>query len=125
MRKAGIHGGGIAGLLLLLILGTVSGVRAQTSTSSIQGVILDQSGPIADATVEVTGTESGFKRTAKTGPDGRFSLPGLTPGVYTLTVSSAAYAPARTRTPRRTSSRTASDCATTSPPPSAARLILP
>ncbi len=93
MKKAGIHGGRIAGLLLLLILGTVSGVQAQTSTSSIQGLILDQSGPIADATVEVVGTESGFRRTAKTGPDGRFSLPGLTPGVYTLTVSSSAYAP--------------------------------
>ncbi|HEY9421349.1 MAG TPA: carboxypeptidase-like regulatory domain-containing protein, partial [Thermoanaerobaculia bacterium] len=93
MKHAGIHRGGIAGLLLLLILGAVCGARAQTSTSSIRGVILDQSGPVAEATVTAVGTQSGFRYTATTGPDGSFSLAGLNPGVYTLTVSSSAYAP--------------------------------
>ena len=93
MKQAGIHRGGIAGLLLLLLLGAVCGARAQTNTSSIRGVVLDQSGPIAEATVEAAATQSGFRYTATTGPDGSFSLAGLTPGVYILTVSSSAYAP--------------------------------
>jgi outer membrane receptor protein involved in Fe transport len=80
-------------MVLLLAASAVPVARAQTSTSSIRGVVRDASGPLADATVEAAGTESGFRYTAKTGADGGFSLAGLTPGVYTLTVSSAAYAP--------------------------------
>ena len=83
----------LAGLLLLagpLLLAAAAG--AQTTASSIRGAVVDASGPLADATVEAVGKESGFRHTAKTGPDGSFTLAGLTPGVYTITVSSSAYA---------------------------------
>lgn len=85
-------------LLLLAVLALVVALaapaaRAQTSTSSIRGVVRDSSGPLADAVVEAVGADSGFRTTAKTGADGRFSLPGLNPGVYNLTVSAGAYKP--------------------------------
>lgn len=84
-------------LLSLLTALSVPAAWAQTSTSSIRGVVRDASGPLAEATVEAVGTQSGFRHTAQTGANGSFSLAGLAPGVYTLTVSSAAYAP-QTRT---------------------------
>ena len=79
--------------LLLLAALAASVVQAQTTTSSIRGVVRDDSGPLADATVEAVGARSGFRHTATTGPEGGFTLAGLDPGVYTLTVSSGAYAP--------------------------------
>lgn len=80
-------------VFLLLLAGAVAPGFAQTTTSSIRGVVRDSSGPLTDATVEAVGTGSGFRYTAKSSADGRFALAGLQPGVYTLTVSSAAYAP--------------------------------
>ncbi|HEX7183322.1 MAG TPA: TonB-dependent receptor [Thermoanaerobaculia bacterium] len=80
-------------LFLLLTALAVPAARAQTTTSSIRGAVRDSSGPLAGATVEAVGTRSGFRYTARTGPDGSFSLPGLAPGVYTLIVSSASYPP--------------------------------
>lgn len=85
--------GSVLLLLLLLALPAMlaTPAAAQTNTSSLRGVVLDQSGPVADATVEAVDTQSGFRYTAKSGPDGSFALPGLTPGVYKLTISSPAY----------------------------------
>jgi outer membrane receptor protein involved in Fe transport len=85
-------------LILLLAAALAPGtlappVMAQTSTSSIRGVVRDASGPLAEATVEAVGTQSGFRHSSTTGPQGRFSLAGLAPGLYTLTVSSGAYSP--------------------------------
>ncbi len=80
-------------LLTVLALSAVPRAWAQTSSSSIRGVVRDASGPLADATVEAVDVGSGFRHTATTGANGAFSLPGLTPGVYTLTVSSGAYSP--------------------------------
>lgn len=79
-------------LLVLLAVLIVPAAWAQTTTSSIRGVVRDDSGPLTDATIEAVAVGSGFKYTAKTGPDGSFSLAGLAPGVYTLSVSSPAYA---------------------------------
>jgi outer membrane receptor protein involved in Fe transport len=79
-------------LLVLLLALSVTPAAAQTNTSSLRGVVLDTSGPITDATVEAVDTASGFRYSAKSGPDGSFALPGLTPGVYKLTISSPAYA---------------------------------
>jgi outer membrane receptor protein involved in Fe transport len=84
----------LAGVALLLAgpLLPAAPAAAQTTASSIRGVVVDASGPLAEATVEAVGKQSGFRYTAKSGPDGTFALAGLAPGVYTLTVSSPAYA---------------------------------
>jgi len=89
--------GKIALLVLLLAALAAPAAHAQTTTSSIRGMVRDSSGPVTDATIEAVGAQSGFRHTATTGPDGSFTLAGLDPGVYSLTVSSGAYAP-QTRT---------------------------
>lgn len=80
-------------LLLLTALTAVPAAWAQTTSSSLRGVVRDESGPVASATLVAEGTQSGFTYTAETGPDGTYSLPGLQPGVYTLTVASPSHEP--------------------------------
>jgi outer membrane receptor protein involved in Fe transport len=78
---------------LALSLAIAGPAAAQTSTSSIRGVVRDASGPVPAAKVEAVDTASGFRYSATAGADGSFSLPGLTPGIYKIEVSSEAYSP--------------------------------
>lgn len=64
------------------------------TTSAILGEVYDPSdAPIARATVTVRNNETGLTRTASTDDAGRFNFPQLLPGVYTVTVSAAGFAP--------------------------------
>ena len=55
------------------------------TTSAIVGSVSDPSGgAIAGATVTVTNTENGLKRSVKTDDSGRFSFPQLKPGTYSV-----------------------------------------
>ena len=81
---------GLTGLFLTMLLMAVLSlvVYAQGTSTSLSGVVVDQSGgviPGADVTVksEATGTE--FKTV--TADNGTFSIPALAPGVYTATVT--------------------------------------
>lgn len=76
-----------------LSLSLGSPAAAQTSTSSIRGVVRDSSGPVAAAKVEAVDVASGFHYSATAGADGSFSLPGLAPGTYRIEVSSDTYSP--------------------------------
>jgi len=76
---------------LLLLAGAAA---AQNTTSSIRGLVKDASGPVAGATVDAVGTDTGFTHSAKTDDAGRFALAGLTPGVYAVAVSSPSGATA-------------------------------
>ncbi|MGW8266804.1 MAG: carboxypeptidase regulatory-like domain-containing protein [Longimicrobiales bacterium] len=54
----------------------------QAERATLSGVVLDETGiePLAGATVRIVGTQS----SAVTGPDGSFTLPGLSEGVYAV-----------------------------------------
>lgn len=80
-------------LLLLSLALAVPAARAQTTSSSLRGVVRDESGPVAKASIIAEGKDSGFTYTAESGADGSFSLPGLQPGVYTVTVAAPAFEP--------------------------------
>src|SRR5580704_17244125 len=63
------------------------------STSQISGIVQDASGsavPAAD--IKATRTDTGAIRTATSGADGIYTLPGLPVGPYTLEVSKAGFA---------------------------------
>src|SRR5260370_37174720 len=70
-------------LLLLALRETVVG-QGETS-SAIVGSVTDPSGAaIRGATVTVTGSDNGMKRSVKTDDSGRFSFPQLKPGMYSV-----------------------------------------
>ena len=69
-------------------------VAAQTSTGSIRGTVSDSAGiPLAGAEVVALNTASGVQRNTGTNSRGFYSLSGLTPATYQLTVRHIGSAP--------------------------------
>jgi len=73
----------------LLVAFATTVPQAQQPTTTIGGIVVDaqSNAPIADAKVMLLEA----KKTARTGPDGRFEFVGLPPQQYTLTVSTIGY----------------------------------
>ena len=76
---------GILFFLLAALLGAIS-LPAQTATGGVRGVLIDDSGAVIPAT-NVTVARAGLTKTAQTQADGTFSVVGLTPGQYTVSVT--------------------------------------
>jgi iron complex outermembrane receptor protein len=79
-------------LALALVAGMlvpVRALRAQAGTGAFAGSITDSigGGPVAEARVQVIGTQ----RTAVSGADGAFRIPGLVPGRYDLRIIAIGY----------------------------------
>ncbi|MBS1799881.1 MAG: TonB-dependent receptor [Acidobacteria bacterium] len=66
----------------------------QTVDTSILGSVVDPQGSvIADATVVVRADATGQEKTVKTTGDGQYRVQYLVPGIYTVTVNAAGFAP--------------------------------
>jgi hypothetical protein len=77
-------------LILVCLFGTVA--WAQGSTSRIEGTIADSTGAVvANASVKVTNEDTGVSYETKTGNTGTYSIPSLTPGVYTVSVTHTGF----------------------------------
>ena len=78
--------------LLILLLCLSMAAVAQTTTSSLRGKVMDESGN-AFPTAEITAVAvaSGYRYTAVAGEDGSFLLSGLAPGTYRVDVAAPAY----------------------------------
>jgi carboxypeptidase family protein/TonB-dependent receptor-like protein len=73
----------VSALLLAFVLACTGLASAQGTTGTISGRIVDSQGlAVPGATVTVTGPQG--MRTAVTDSDGRFNVPFLTPGTYTV-----------------------------------------
>ncbi len=81
---------GILFFLLAALLGAIS-LPAQTATGGVRGVLIDDSGAVIPAT-NVTVARAGLTKTAQTQADGTFSVVGLTPGQYTVSVTYPGFA---------------------------------
>ena len=76
----------------LLIFGCGHALGQAVAGGQIRGTVTDPTGAtIAGAVVEATATESGYKRSVSTGPDGGYVLPDLRVGPYTLQVSAKGF----------------------------------
>ena len=73
----------IGALLLALTLGLTAGVTAQDTTGSVSGRVVDPQGlPVPGATITITGAQGA--RTTTTDNEGRFFVPLLVPGSYSV-----------------------------------------
>jgi hypothetical protein len=82
----------LAGVCLVALL-AVTVAFGQSTTGTIQGTVVDQSGAVVpDAKVSVKNLDTNITRTAMSGQDGRFNFPGLPVGRYEITVELAGFA---------------------------------
>jgi len=83
-----------AGLLGCLILLSSTQLGAQLSTSSMNGVVHDQSGAvIPNATVTLTAVETSVRQVTQSNGAGEYVFTSLTPGKYTIEASSPGFRP--------------------------------
>jgi hypothetical protein len=84
--------GAPAFLVLVLALRVPAMAQGET-TSAIVGAVTDPAGAaIPGATVTLTSSENGLKRSVKTDDGGRFSFPQLKPGMYSVKVEAGGFA---------------------------------
>ena len=77
-------------LSLLLVCVLTSASWSQVSTSRIEGTVADTSSAVvSNASVKVTNEDTGVRYETKTSTTGSYTIPSLSPGMYTVTVSVA------------------------------------
>jgi len=77
-------------LFVLLVFATAA--FAQSNTGSITGVVTDQNGAVVpNATVTVTNQGTNEKRTAQTDGEGRYEVPALPNGIYTVEAAATGF----------------------------------
>src|ERR1700731_1614084 len=79
-------------ILLVLFLTASLPVAAQSTTGSLGGKVVDQSGAVVpDAAVQVENSQTGVSRSVKTNSDGQFIFPTLQVGKYVLRVEKVGF----------------------------------
>ncbi len=80
-------------MFLLLSIGLLVGVHAQSSTAgNITGTVRDPQGAaVPKVEVTVTDEKTGISRTATANEDGFYNIPSLPPGVYSVTASPTGF----------------------------------
>ena len=80
------------GFLLAFLVIHTPDVRSQAVTATLSGKIADSSGgSVAKASITVTGTATGFSRTAQSSDTGEYRIPSLPAGEYKVTVEFAGF----------------------------------
>jgi len=82
----------IAGLLLTLMLGMAPGVKAQTTSTTILGVVADSTGAVVSgAKVTATNVNTRISREVVSGETGDFTFPLVDVGIYDITVDAQGF----------------------------------
>src|ERR1044071_9612505 len=77
---------------LSLLLVFAAGAFAQSNTGSITGVVTDQNGAVVpNATVTVINQGTNEKRTVQSDGEGRYEVPGLPNGIYTVETTATGF----------------------------------
>jgi hypothetical protein len=78
--------------LLLMAFCWISPANAQAATATVSGIVLDESAAaVPRAVVSLINLGTALKRQTPTSPEGRFTLPLLPPGRYTLTAELSGF----------------------------------
>src|ERR1700682_3306466 len=76
----------------LLILAIAVSAAAQLTTATIHGKVTNQNGTaLPAAEIDAVNTASGFVKTVQSGPDGSFTMAGITPGEYNLVIAAPGF----------------------------------
>jgi hypothetical protein len=87
----------ICSCVVFAFVGLFSIVGAQTTTSTIEGIVTDPNGAvIAGATVKASGTTLATERTAITDSNGFYRIVSLPAGTYTLTITQTGFSTSTT-----------------------------
>ncbi len=79
-------------LTLIMSVTFVSGVFAQSGTSTVSGTVSDQTGAsVPGATVTISNPATGFTRTVTSDASGNYSFPGIPPATYRMEVEAANF----------------------------------
>lgn len=82
----------LAALLVCVLVGAHLTAYAQQTTATLSGQVLDSSGgTIPTATVRVTSLDTGEERVVQSGDDGRYVVPALKVGRYSITAEAAGF----------------------------------
>ena len=79
--------------LAMLSICVPHAAQAQGTLAGIQGKVYDDSGPLPGASVVARDAENGFQYEAVSAADGSFTLAGLRPGTYEITVAMPQFKP--------------------------------
>jgi outer membrane receptor protein involved in Fe transport len=91
MHSAGC---GVVAIVLTIVAAILPALAtAQGTTASIQGTIVDDAGPLPGASITAKDKSSGFTYEAAADSTGGFTLSGLRPGTYEITVTMNQYKP--------------------------------
>jgi len=81
----------VSGVMFCLIFASASAAQIAT-TATLNGSVTDSSGAfVPQASIVVTNEGTGVSRTLESNADGRFALPGLTIGTYTVVVTKQGF----------------------------------
>src|SRR5260370_41847377 len=81
----------LAAMLCVLVLGCAGIAMAQVNTATLSGTVTDPQGlGVKGAKVTVTNVATGSERSAETEDTGHYTLVGLTPGRYKISVDGVA-----------------------------------
>lgn len=83
--------------LLLLLIAPFAAAQTTSSAGSLQGVVRDRGGGLVPgAQVVAKNQETDYERRGATNAEGQYTLRGLLPGSYVLTISAAGFATVQT-----------------------------
>jgi len=78
--------------VLALVLGSAFTARAQNTTASVRGTVMDEQGAaIAGADVTIANADTGDSRSDRTDKDGAYAFPSLPIGRYTLSATKEGF----------------------------------
>ena len=81
--------GAVSALAVAVSLAFTGGAAAQVATSTLRGTVYEGGSVEAGGTVTATEVATGYVSRGRIGDDGSYVIPGLRPGTYEITVTSA------------------------------------
>lgn len=82
----------IVTIAVFLLVPSLGAAQARLTGADLQGTVVDQSGGVViNADIRVTSIETNVVRTAETDSNGRYSVPALSPGKYTVAASQSGF----------------------------------